>query len=192
MTDKTYIRDGSVRRGGQPLPFLGFNYRPNCLIGAVALAQLDKLSGRLARHAEIAQRYYRGLDHLPHLLLLKVLDAAEPAWWSFPMRYVGQEPTRDELVAALQAEGLSTGGVMSPSSNALRTALIAKQRLYPFTDRTPHFWSDTVYDPDSCPNVDEMHRTVIYHKIDERYTDEDVEQTIEGFRKVWRHYFNVC
>ncbi len=189
ISDKTYIRDGSVGRGSQPIPFLGLNYRPNGLIGAVALAQLGKLDRRLARHNEIVRRYYEGLGDLPHLVLPRVLDAAAPAWWSFPMRYVGEEPTRDEILAALSAEGLSVGGGMSPSYNALRTEMIQRKRVYPLTDRVPHFWRDTVYDPDSCPNVDEMQRTVLFHKIDERYTDQDVDETIAGFRKVWEHYF---
>ena len=191
ISDKTYIRDGSVSRGGQPIPFLGLNYRPNCLIGAVALAQLRKLPARIARHREIVGRYCQGLGDLQHLVLPAVLDGAEPAWWSFPARYVGEEPTRDELVAALRAEGLSVGGSMSPSANALRTELIQNRHFYPLTDAVPHFWRDTVYDPDSCPNVDEMQRTVVYHKIDEHYSDEDVEQTIEGFRKVWKHFFGT-
>ncbi|MGD2174565.1 MAG: hypothetical protein PVJ27_04105, partial [Candidatus Brocadiaceae bacterium] len=63
------------------------------------------------------------------------------------------------------------------------------KRLYPLTDAVPHFWRDAVYDPHSCPNVDEMQRTVIFHKSDARHTDEDVEQTIAGFNKVWEHYF---
>ncbi len=191
MSDKTYIRDGSVGRGDQPIPFLGLNYRPNCLIGAVALAQLDKLPARIARHAAIVERYYEGLGDLPYLALPKVLEGAEPAWWSFPARYVGESPTRDELLAALRAEGLNVGGGMSPSANALRTEMIRNKRLYPLTDAVPHFWRDTVYDPDSCPNVDEMQRTVVFHKIDERYTDEDVQQTIAGFQKVWKHYFGT-
>ena len=189
ISDKTYIRDGSVGRGGQPIPFLGLNYRPNGLIGAVALAQLGKLDGRLARHREICNRYLEELRDLPNLVLPKVLDGAEPAWWSFPMRYVGKEPTRDQILKVLQTEGLAIGSGMSPSHNTLRTEMIRNRRLYPLTDRVPHFWRDTVYDPESCPNIDEMQRTVLYHKIDERYTNQDVAETIAGFRKVWQHYF---
>ena len=40
-------------------------------------------------------------------------------------------------------------------------------------------------------HLDEMQRTVVFHKVDERYTDEDVQQTIAGFRKVWEHYFGT-
>jgi len=191
ISDKTYIRDGSVGRGGQPIPFLGLNYRPNCLIGAVALAQLRKLDRRIQRHRDIVSRYYHALDGLPHLALPAVLEGAEPAWWSFPMRYTGESPTRDEILAALGAEGLSVGGGMSPSHNALRTEMIQQRRVYPLTNRVPHFWSDTAYDPDSCPHVDEMARTVLYHKIDERYTDQDVDETILGIHKVWHHYFDT-
>lgn len=118
-----------------------------------------------------------------------MLNGAEPAWWSLLARCVGESPTRDELLEAFRAEGLSVGGGMAPSSNVLRTELIQRKRLYPLTDAVPHFWRDAVYDPHSCPNVDEMQRTVIFHKSDARHTDEDVEQTIAGFNKVWEHYF---
>ena len=56
--DKTYIRDGSVGRGGQPIPFFALNYR-----------------------------------------------------------YTGTEPTRDALVEALAAEGLTISTGMSPANN---------------------------------------------------------------------------
>ena len=188
-TDKSYTRDRPVKRGEEPIPYMGMNYRPNCLIGAVGLAQLAKLPASLERRTAIAQRYYESLSGLPNLELPNVLEHAEPAWWSFPMRYVGESPTRDEILAALGAEGLSVGGGMSPANNALRTELIRHKRLYPLADGVPHFWRDSVYHPDSCPKVDEMLRTVLFHKVDERYTDEDVEQTIAGFRKVWVYYF---
>ena len=34
-----------------------------------------------------------------------------------------------------------------------------------------------------------MNRTCLRLPMDYRYTDEDISQTIEGIRKVWRHYF---
>jgi hypothetical protein len=39
--------------------------------------------------------------------------------------------------------------------------------------------------------VDELQRTVLRLPVDQRYTDEDIDQTIAGVRKVWRHFFGT-
>ena len=82
---------------------------------------------------------------------------------------------------------ISTG--MTPPKNILRTDMLRSKKYYPLTDRIPAFWRDTEYDEDSCPNVDELQRTVVRLPVDQRYTDEDIDQTIDAIRKVWRHYF---
>ena len=187
--DKTYIRDGSVGRGGQPIPFFALNYRPTCLQAAVGIAQLHKLMDLVARRDAIVQRYYSELSDLKDLDFPKIVDGGEASWWPLPARYTGQEPTRDDLVKALQAEGVPISTGMSPANNTLRTEMIQKKKYYPLTDAVPGFWRDTVYDPDSCPNVDNLQETVMRLPVDQRYTDEDIDQTIEAFRKVWGYYF---
>ena len=187
--DKTYLRDGSVGRGGQPIPFFALNYRPTCLQAAVAIAQLHKLDWVVSRRAEIARRYYDDLADLKYLELPGIVDGAEPSFWPLPARYMGGEPTRDRLVEVLLAEGVPISTGMSPANNTLRTELIRKKKYYPLTDEVPGFWRDTVYDPDSCPNVDELQRTVMRLPVDQRHTDEDIAQVIAALRKVWKHYF---
>ena len=76
---------------------------------------------------------------------------------------------------------------MSPANNILRTELVRTRRYYPLTDEVPAFWRDVDYDVDSCPNVDRLQATVMRLPVDQRYTDDDVAQTIAGFRKVWAH-----
>ena len=155
--DKTYIRDGSVGRGGQPIPFFALNYRANGLHAAVGRAQLAKLPALVARRREIAARY------------------------------TGKAPSRDDLVEALHAEGLTISTGMSPANNILRTDMVRTKRYYPLTAEVPTFWRDIDYDPDSCPSVDELQRTVIRLPLDERYVDEDIDATIAGMHKVWAH-----
>jgi perosamine synthetase len=87
----------------------------------------------------------------------------------------------------MAAEGLTISTGMSPANNILRTELVRTKRYYPLTSEVPAFWRDTEYDPNSCPNVDELQRTVIRLPVDERYADEDIDQTIAGVRKVWAH-----
>lgn len=185
--DKTYLRDGSVGRGGQPIPFFALNYRANGLHAAVGLAQLRKLDGLVRRRDDIARRYYAELSDLKDFDLPRLSDGAEPSWWPVAGRYTGDGDKRDELVQALNAEGLSIGTGMSPANNILRTELVRTKRYYPLTDEVPAFWRDIDYDPDACPNVDELQRTVIRLPVDQRYSDEDIDQTIAGMRKVWAH-----
>jgi perosamine synthetase len=187
--DKAYLRDPAIRRGEEPIPFFGMNYRPSALQAAVGLAQLGKLPDLVARRDAIVKQYYDGLSDLPCLVLPTICDGGEPSWWPLPARYTGDAATREEIVAALQAEGVSISTGMSPANNLLRTTLIARKKFYPLTDAVPTFWRATVYDPDSCPNVDELQRTVMRLPVDQRYSDQDIAETICAIRKVWQHFF---
>ena len=186
--DKTYIRDGSIGRGAQPIPFFAPNYRPTCLQAAVGIAQLRKLDAVVPRRDEIARRYYAELSDLTDLDLPRIVDGGEPSWWPVAARYTGTAPSRDEVAAALSAEGLQISTGMTPPKNILRTELVSKKKYYPLTDEVPSFWRDTVYEPDSCPNVDALQETVMRLPVDHRYTNEDIDQTIAGVKKVWELY----
>ena len=189
--DKTYIRDGSIPRGGQPIPFFALNYRPSGLQAAVGIAQLRRLKDLVARRDRIARRYYGELADLPHLEFPKIAADSQPSWWPLASRYTGTAPTRDQLAAALRAEGIPINTSLSAVGNILRTELIATKKYYPLTDQVPSFWRDTEYDPDSCPNVDTLQNTCLRLPVDQRYTDQDIDQTIAAVRKVWKHYFGI-
>ena len=189
--DKTYQRKVRVPRGQEPILFFALNYRPSGLQAAVALAQLRRLPYVVARRAEVVKRYYNALRGLKHLELPGLVEGTEPSYWPLPVRYLGDKPTRDELAEALEAEGVVINTGMSPANNILRTVLISRKKYYPLTDKVPAFWRDTAYDPDSCPNVDELQRTVMRLPVDHRYTDEDITQTIDAVRKVWDYYFGA-
>ena len=187
--DKTYYRNRPIPRGRQPIPFFALNYRPTCLQAAVAIAQLEKLDDTVARRDAIVKRYYAELAGLPHLVLPKITEGGEPSWWPVPARYTGSDPDRETLTQAFAAEGVPISTGMTPPKNILVTEMVTKKKYYPLTDEVPAFWRDTVYDPESCPNVDELQRTVMRLPVDQRYTDEDIDQTIAAFHKVWKHYF---
>ena len=185
--DKSYSREPGIKRGEQPIPFFAPNYRPTCLQAAVAIAQLHKLDGVVRRRDAIARRYYHELADLPLLEFPRIVEGGEPSWWPIPSRYTGETPPRDEVARMLAAEGVSVSTGMAPANNILRTQLIREKRYYPLTDRVPAFWRDTAYDPDSCPNVDLLQGTVLRLPVDQRYTDEDITETIAAVRKVWKH-----
>lgn len=187
--DKTYLRDEKLERGAQPIPFFGANLRPTNLQAAIAIAQLRKLEGLVARRDQIARRYLAELGGLPHLDFPKIADNAQPSWWPLAIRYTGTAPTRDELVAILRAEGIPINTSMSAVKNILHTEVIQKRKYYPLTDAIPTFWQNTAYAPDACPNVDTLQATCLRLPVDERHTDRDIDQTIAAVKKVWAHYF---
>ena len=188
--DKTYLRDETRERGAQPIPFFGANLRPTNLQAAIAIAQLRKLEGLVARRDQIARRYIAELGHLPHLDFPKIAANAQPSWWPLAIRYTGTAPSRDELVAILRAEGIPINTSMSAVKNILHTEVIQKRKYYPLTDAIPTFWQNTAYDPDACPNVDTLQATCLRLPVDERHTDRDIDQTIAAVKKVWTHCFS--
>ena len=185
--DKTYYRDRPVPRGRQPIPYFALNYRPTALQAAVAIAQLRKLPQVVARRREIVDRYYSELGDLETLQLPRVVDGAEPSYWPLPARYLATEPSRDVLSEALAGEGVPISTGMTPPKNILITDLVTKRKYYPLTDTVPAFWRNTDYDPGSCPQVDELQRTVLRLPVDQRHSNQDIDETIQAVRKVWHH-----
>ena len=187
--DKTYLRGQNLERGMQPIPFFGTNFRPTSLHAAVAIAQLHKLEANVARRDQIVRRYYNELGNLPNLDFPTIAENAQPSWWPLAIRYTGNEPTRDEMVDIFRAEGISINTSMSAVKNILRTDVIQTRKYYPLTDKIPHFWQNTTYNPDDCPNVDTLQATCLRLPVDNRHTDQDVDETIAAVKKVWGHYF---
>jgi dTDP-4-amino-4,6-dideoxygalactose transaminase len=187
--DKTYLRGADIKRGEQPIPFFALNYRPTNLQAAVGIAQLHKLEALVARRAQIVKRYYEELGGLPHFELPHIFEGSQPSYWPLAAKYTGNTPTRDELAAAIRAEGVRIDTGLAAVSNILRTEIIQTKKYYPLTDTVPAFWRNTTYDIDSCPNVDALQRTCLRLPVDQRYSDEDIDQTIAAVKKVWAHYF---
>jgi dTDP-4-amino-4,6-dideoxygalactose transaminase len=187
--DKTYLRGGDLKHGMQPVPFFAMNYRPTCLQAAVGIAQLRRLEGLVERREAIVRCYYRELNGLPHLELPQLVDTGEASWWPLAARYTGSEPSRDDLLEAIKAEGVPAGHCLSAVRNILRTEMIQNRQYYAYEVEPPAFWGDTEYDPDGCPEVDALQDSVIRLPVDQRYSDEDISQTIEAVKKVWSHYF---
>ncbi len=74
---------------GDPNPdhyFLAPNYRMTELQGAVALAQLDKVEGVVARRRRVAAELARRLRHLPGLAMPVVTRDGVHSYWKFPVQ----------------------------------------------------------------------------------------------------------
>jgi len=182
--DKAYVR-GKTERGEEMMGFAATNSRPNCQSAAIALAQLERLDENITRRAEIAARYYTELADLPRLRFPVIPEHSRPAWWPVPVLYTGEDPSRDELLRMLQAEGLGVNGALSPARGNLHTPVIRERRFYPYSDHLPHFLEGIRFDESACPVADRIGTQVMRLPMDHRFTDQDVEETICGIRKVW-------
>jgi dTDP-4-amino-4,6-dideoxygalactose transaminase len=84
---------------------LGYNFRLTDVAAAIGLCQLDKLERNTERRRAIAARYQTGLADLPVKLPTTPADRTHV----FHQYTVEVGPTRDAIVAALAAAGVSTG-----------------------------------------------------------------------------------
>ena len=74
---------------------------------------------------------------------------------------------------------------LSPTAGNLHQSVIKNRQFFANRDAIPHFLEQVEYDEWSCPKADDIAKRVIRLPIDFRYSDEDVDATIAGIRKVW-------
>jgi len=87
---------------------VGMNYRLTDLQAALAIAQFEQLDERNRARAENVARLEARLARWPSFVRQTVERDATPAWYMFMTRYLPNAgmPSRDELVAMLEAEGI--------------------------------------------------------------------------------------
>ena len=190
FADKNYNRFGETVRG--TIPYLAPNYRMTELQGAVGIAQLKKLPGICARRAEIGSRITEGIRDLPGIHPHAVRPEDTCTYWFYMFRSDEERLgcSRQELVQALAAEGISAGAGYIPTT-VCEYALLTERCAY----QGSHFPFDYGRDPaelrygkGTCPVAEEILATCVRLGVNEFWTDEDVEQTIAGIRKVARHF----
>lgn len=178
-TDKCYDRrpDAAIRNPS----FLANNYRMTELQAAVALAQLRKLEGILARRRSWCGRLMAATADLPGLLPPTITPQCTPSWWFYMMRAAeGANAHRtDQLAGALRAEGLPVG------------AHYIGQPVYEYPiftsgsafSRGEHAYQTLAYGRGLCPEAERILETCLILSVNEAYTDQDLEETIAGMHR---------
>lgn len=187
--DKYYDRGYG---GEQRQQHFGVNYRMSELQGAVACAQLERVDEITARqHARGEQLRYLLADLPGGRLLEPIPDSYSTYWWTAV--FIEEDAltaTRDELVGALQAEGLNV--------NSYGQYDLINTRLFQTRDARPWLQDDRRYYPfhqpdgrtytyslDQTPNHQRILQTGIMVSMNTFYTEQDIEETAQGFRKVF-------
>jgi dTDP-4-amino-4,6-dideoxygalactose transaminase len=183
--DKCYYRDGSARNP----TFLAPCYRMNELTAAVALAQLEKVDWICGKRTKFGNRITEGIQGLPGILPPLIDPKDTSTFWFFLMRVDEKAlgATRADFVKALQAEGISAGAGYIATC-VYEYEIFAKKQFFPGAPGFPLGSSihptQIEYKKGLCPVAEEFLRTCVTLPVNEFFTDQDIEETIAGVRKV--------
>lgn len=140
---------------------LGFNYRMTDLQGAVGSMQLSRLDELIDHRRAIAARYDEALGDIPWLTTPHVPPGSTHSYQSYVcvVEESKAPADRNELMARLQAEGVSTRpGTHAPVSSGLYSASV---------------------DPEQFPTAIRLEHQSMAIPLHNRLSDTDVERVIE-------------
>lgn len=175
---------------GDPNPdhyFLALNCRMNELTGAVALAQLKKLDGFVARRVEIARQIGEGLAGLEGIEVPVVTPESRHTYWKYCLRVDSSKFAGglDELASRLKSRNIFCAPryIQKP---AFECEVIRDQRTFgdsrfPFNLAR----SEAVdYSKDKFSGTYEALATILVLPLNERYTSQHVQYVVESIRQV--------
>ncbi len=175
-----------AREGFAEPPFLGMNFRMPELCGAVALAQLRKLPELLGRLRGAAAAIRDGIADLG-LRLRRLPDPAGDCGVCVVF-FLPDARRKPQVLAALRAERIGCGSLWDPGSRDAHVytgweALMQRRAHYgPWRPAAP---ADALV-PDACPRSLELLGRAVHVDVHPLFSDEDVEGTIRGIRRVVR------
>lgn len=170
--------------------FFGVNFRMSELTGAVALAQFRKLESILARMRRNKKLIKDKLADLQGIEFREVTDEAGDTAICLVF-YLPRADQVEDFAMALQAEGVSAGGIynkgvpdwhMYPYWKMLIEKMMPTERGCPFNCPTSGPVPD--YKPDACPQTMGILGRSIHLDIPPQLTEEDCAQIAEAIRKV--------
>lgn len=164
--DKCYNRAAGA--GMRDPTFLGNNYRMTELQAAVALAQLPKLSGIVARRQAWCQGLNTRIAGLPGTHPPQPRPGADPSWWFYILRVDGDA---DAFAESLRAQGV-------PAAAHYIGRCVYEYPI--FTDHSAfthggHAYEREPYGTGLCPNAEAFLKSIVTIAINEGYTETDLD-----------------
>ena len=180
FADKCYDRAPGADRN--PF-FVAPNYRMCELHAAVALAQLEKLDSIVARRRRYGDRLHAGLAGLPGILPQGFVEGGRSSYWFYLLRVEERILPRARFVEALLAEGISAGAGYVDRATYLYDVFTKRQGFggseFPFS-----LAPEIQYRPGLCPNAEAIVADCVKLGVSEFFTDQDLQETVAGIRKV--------
>lgn len=179
--DKCYDRI----KGTRALKFCAPNYRITELQSAVAIAQLGKLKGIVARRNRLGARLSRGLA-IPGVLPPKIMAGAYPTWWFY---LIGVDPRilgvdGKAFAEALQAEGIPcNAGYITPvhiDYTYLRRRTAFNHSAWPFSaaKKVPP------YGPAYCPKAEHAMKHCLKFSLTQWLSEREIDDCIRAAAKI--------
>jgi perosamine synthetase len=179
FSDKAWPRDANTL-GACRFLFLAQNYRMSELQGAVALAQLGKLEGSVARRRARAAELTQRIAGIPGVAAPYVPPEATHSWWLYMLRVEGGARRFGD---ALVAEGVPAWVEYIIDPLYLSPLFTGPQTYgssgYPFSEfgRQP-------FERGLCPQAEKALSSVIAIHWNENYTEQDVARIAAAIAKV--------
>lgn len=175
---RTHCMDVSARdrqAGGMhayAIEELGFNYRLTDFQAALAVSQLGKLDGFVARRTELARAYGARLSVRPELTLPHVPPGMAPGWHLYVVRLNLDRLSadRDMVFKALHAEGIGVNVHYIPIHMLGFYARLLGHR------------------PGDLPVAEDAYLRLITLPLFAAMTDDDLDSVVNALDKVLNHY----
>lgn len=173
---------------------LGHNFRMGEIEAAILSPQLDDLEAIVLRRNKLANLLYESLKECDGLILPLQLPDRTHSFYTYAMQIPNPQETgvsRAELAQALKAEGvpISEGYQNIHMLPVFQKKIAYGSKGFPWSIRSDQ--NNVLYDRGICPIAEKFHeQTVIALGLCTfDFTDVQIEQVGEAFRKVWKHYF---
>ena len=175
FADKGWPRGANVRRDHY---FLGMNYRMTELQGAVARAQLKKLTGVVQSRRKGAEMLSELIKDVPHVKPPTVTDGAKHSYWMYPLQIDVESLalTIDEFGARLEEHGVPAipGYTGKPvyMFDVLRLKKMYADTGCPF--KCQFYGKDVEYKEGLCPQAEEALKKMLVLPWNENYSEQDI------------------
>jgi len=187
FSDKAWPRE-STSLGSCRFLFLSQNYRMSELAGAVAWAQLGKVTATVQRRRARAAQLTDAIAGLPGVSAPPIPAGVRPAYWLYMLRVSeASGTTAQQFGDALTAEGVPAWVryIVDPLylSPIFTGPTTYGSSGYPFSQ-----FGSQRFERGLCPRAEEALSSVIAIHWNENYTPQHVEQIAAAIHKVARHF----
>lgn len=186
FSDKAWPRDSGTL-GSCRFLFLSQNYRMSELNGAVALAQLRKVEGVVARRRQRADQLIRELKGVEGVAAPFTPPEVNHSYWLFMLRVTAPGVDTQAFGDALVAEGVP-GWVRYIVDPLYLSPIFTQPSTYGASGYPFSQYGRQVYQRGLCPNSEKALAQVIAIQWNENYTEEHVRLIAAAIRKVAAHF----
>jgi dTDP-4-amino-4,6-dideoxygalactose transaminase len=177
---------------GDPKPdhyFLALNYRMTEVVGAVALAQFDKLDAMVKHRVAMAESLSKQIQGVKGVAAPKITAGCKPVYWKYPLRLDTQvvKGGADAFGARLKQDGIFTAPryiqKLAFECEVLRDQRTFGNSRFPFVGEHRKGDAPVVYDKKDTPGAVEALAGVVVLPWNEKYTTQHVEFIAESIRQ---------